>query len=246
MLYKNKTFTISYEVYGNKNNQSVLLLPQGTGFSSSVKRLAQALSETCYVISPDMPGVGESMSKNADLKNIAENFKIFMEDLGINKPIVFGYSYGGSMAIYLTKIMAVKALILVGTGNYFRYWQKILLSLIFVPTILFGIFRKLYAQVLNRYLHWRFYGFSDRQLKIINKRWYRSIWYNLPKYKSNIPALLINSPNDRICSKDSGAKLKEIYPNGKTILYSCGHYDYLNELETKSFADIKQFLFEME
>ena len=199
MLYKNKTFTISYEVYGNKNNQPVLLLPQGTGFSSSLKRL-----------------------------------------------VIFGYSYGGSTAIYLSKIMEAKALILVGTGNYFRYWQKILLSLIFVPTILLGIFRKIYAHVLTQYLGWHFHGFTDSQLKIINKRWYRSIWYRLPKYKSDIPALLLNSSNDRICSKESGVKLKEIYPNGKAILYSCGHYDYLNELEAGNFADIKQFLAETE
>lgn len=66
---------------------------------------ANELSQKIRVLTPDLPGFGESKLPTSDLKifDISEAIYQWLQDLGINETVVIGHSLGGYVALELAK-----------------------------------------------------------------------------------------------------------------------------------------------
>ena len=90
-----------YEVHGQ--GTPLLLLHGGTSTSGSWAAQMPKLSEHFQVITPDIRGHGKSInpSDNLSYRLMAEDIAALITHLGLEKPLVCGYSDGGQICLEL-------------------------------------------------------------------------------------------------------------------------------------------------
>lgn len=244
-IFKNKDFILSYIAKGNPKKQAVVLLPPGVGEASFFNDLIKILSEKYFVVSIDFPGAGRCVTKKegSNVIGISKYITYLLKKINIKKPVLVGYSYGGSVAIQLSKSIKLKSLVLIATGEYFNIISKTLLSLIFFPTIVSTKVSKIYAKLITKKGNLKLSSCSAEQLKIVGHRWYNIIWIKLPQnYKSSIKTLIIKSKKDGIVKQSSFDKLEKIFTNNKIVNLNCGHFHYLDILKKNNYKEIIDFI----
>lgn len=107
---------ISYEIFG-KANQTILFVHGWGGTKKSLQKLAGIASRRKWkAVVLDLPGFGQSDNPNKDwgVHEYAECIVAFTKELGIDNPVYFGHSFGGSAGIYIAanELMPLSKLIL--------------------------------------------------------------------------------------------------------------------------------------
>jgi pimeloyl-ACP methyl ester carboxylesterase len=92
---------IYYEKYGS--GEPLLLLHGGTMTSKSFGPLIPTLAEHFQVIAPDLRGHGQTInpSEKFSYRLLADDIAAFIETLGLDRPLICGYSDGGQIALEL-------------------------------------------------------------------------------------------------------------------------------------------------
>ena len=101
---KNKDFRISYHLQGNGEN---LVLLHGFLESKSIwNKFSEELSKKYCVISIDLLGHGESDSQSEihTMELMAENVKLVIDHLNIEKTVLIGHSMGGYVALAFAEL----------------------------------------------------------------------------------------------------------------------------------------------
>ena len=99
ILYKNIEFPIAYEVIGNGKDAIFL---HGWGSNKEVMKSAFGKMDGFRKLFIDMPGFGKSPNEavltTQDYANIVDRF---LEEIGFDKEIIVGHSFGGKVATLL-------------------------------------------------------------------------------------------------------------------------------------------------
>lgn len=116
MYFDSQGKKVFYEVLGNENRGTPILLVHGWGGSSqSLRRLGELLAVKYRIILLDLPGFGLSDRPEASwgLVEYARAIENLLKASKLSKVIYFGHSFGGSLGIYLaTHTSYIQALIL--------------------------------------------------------------------------------------------------------------------------------------
>ncbi len=225
-IYKSNNFDLEYFSYGDLSNSPIVLIPPGLGQASHFDDLVKNLEDKYFVITINLPGVGLSESESGELKDLALYISELLNKLEIKNPAILGESYGGSLAIEIDKLIKVKKLILLGSGEYFNPLIRFILKLLFLPALKSKVLRRSYAKLINPLGIFNFKEFSDLQLLQINKRWLSVLNYKINEAKSNTPVVYYLANKDIIVNKFSTKKLKEKFVQFKIYSVKGSHFEY--------------------
>jgi pimeloyl-ACP methyl ester carboxylesterase len=92
---------IYYETYGS--GRPLVLLHGGLGSGEMFGPILPALIDRHEVIAPDLQGHGRTadIDREISLELMGEDIAIFIQQLGLDRPDVLGYSLGGGVALQL-------------------------------------------------------------------------------------------------------------------------------------------------
>lgn len=92
-----------YHLDGDPRRPALMLLHGFTGSHESLGGLRQYLSSHFYVISPDLPGHGQSLIPSDDFSMVrtAERLEALVQRLDVEHLSLYGYSMGGRQALHL-------------------------------------------------------------------------------------------------------------------------------------------------
>jgi pimeloyl-ACP methyl ester carboxylesterase len=89
--------TLAYETHGS--GTPVVLLHGLTFDRRSWRPIVDRLGDDFHTIAVDLPGHGESTVPPADLDLVAIRLHAFLEELGVERPVVVGHSISGGVAM---------------------------------------------------------------------------------------------------------------------------------------------------
>lgn len=109
MFYKNKDFSLYYEVHGS-SDKHMLILPGWGDTRKTFAHFIEYYKKKYRVWIMDYPGFGKSTFPERDLTiyDYAILIKEFMEDKKIVNPILIAHSFGGRIATLLTTYLKVR------------------------------------------------------------------------------------------------------------------------------------------
>ena len=242
-IFSNETCSISYLKQGNPKNQSIIIFPDGPGDSFDYINLTNIL------LTLDLPGSDKTKFHSNKIQDMALPISKFIDKLKLSNPILIGQSFGGSLAIEISKLRKVKTLILIGAGEYFSFFEKIILSIIFFPPKFSKLLRRIYAKIISFILRLvkkplvlQIESRNDEQLKLIGDRFNKIIWYKLPNFKSDVKTFLINAKNDNVQRKKSIKKIKSIFSNHEIVTINTHHFDFQLDLKKDNFKILTNYL----
>lgn len=91
---------VRYRAFGSRDGRTVLVVH---GFRGNHRGLAQVVDELPQyrVVVPDLPGYGDSTPMTTlrhDVSGLAEFVRAFMEETGLERPVLLGHSFGTIIA----------------------------------------------------------------------------------------------------------------------------------------------------
>jgi 2-succinyl-6-hydroxy-2,4-cyclohexadiene-1-carboxylate synthase len=95
---------LNYEISGDRRSPAVLFLHGFMGSSADWQEVMAALGDRTFCIAPDLPGHGASLgltTRTYTIEGSARAAINTLDELGVERPIVAGYSMGGRIALYL-------------------------------------------------------------------------------------------------------------------------------------------------
>src|SRR5215210_1944875 len=95
---------LNHEVSGDRRSPAVLFLHGFMGSSADWQEVMAALGDRTFCIAPDLPGHGASLGLTTQTYTIEGSARAVtntLDELGVERPIVAGYSMGGRIALYL-------------------------------------------------------------------------------------------------------------------------------------------------
>lgn len=90
---------------GSRDGLAVLLVHDAPGSGEQLVPVMRALSTSCFVVAPDLPGHGESSAYAAQpaITDFASEMASLLSRLGIDSAVVVGIGFGSSVAIELAR-----------------------------------------------------------------------------------------------------------------------------------------------
>jgi|GEM_PF-935411 len=271
---------LHYQVIGS--GKPILIINGGPGINSNgFMNLAERLADLGYqCILYDQRGTGKSELKNIDSTTITmnlmtEDIEVIRNEIGCDKWIVFGHSFGGIMANYYASKFPnyisgiihsssggidlevlenagarINELLSESERDSLTYWRQQLSS---------------NPSEENRVNHSRAiakaYVVSDEHVPVVTARmkyvnmninslvWQdlRQMNYDCKQTLTNFqqPVLIVQGKQD-VVTDDMALAAHSTFPNSTLVfLDSCGHYGWLDQ-EKKYFGAIKKFLISVE
>lgn len=236
-IYKSNNFDLEYFSYGDLSNSPIVLIPPGLGQASHFDDLVKNLEDKYFVITINLPGVGLSESESGELKDLALYISELLNKLEIKNPAILGESYGGSLAIEIERLINVKKLILLGSGEYFNPFNRFIFEILFLPALKSKVLRRSYAKLINPLGIFNFKEFSDLQLLQINKRWISVLNYTIDSSESITPVIYYLANRDIVVNKSSIKKIKHKFSQFEIRLVKGTHFEYKSACLTLDICD---------
>ncbi|HEX6710840.1 MAG TPA: 2-succinyl-6-hydroxy-2,4-cyclohexadiene-1-carboxylate synthase [Rubrobacter sp.] len=101
MLHQN---SLNFEVSGDRRSPAVIFLHGFMGSSADWRDVTAALADRNFCIAVDIPGQGASLSLMPEaytIEGAARAVILTLDELGVERPVIVGYSMGGRLALYL-------------------------------------------------------------------------------------------------------------------------------------------------
>jgi pimeloyl-ACP methyl ester carboxylesterase len=226
--------TIHYE---EKGRGPVLVLLHGWGGSLvSLQPLQLLLAEKGFrVISLDLPGFGASQSPGKDfsLENFAEVIELVLAKLKIKSCVLFGHSFGGSIAVKISarKKVYVGKLILCNTAGIRKYKSK---KVKILKTVSHGarrIFQLPLLNVVYPFLRKVFYYYILRERDYIDQPQLSETFITIidedisdDLLRIDIPVLLLWGEKDKKTPVEHAKIMQKILKNVQVeIIKNVGH-----------------------
>lgn len=111
---------VYYSTYGDRTKPALILLHSLMVKGSTYRSLYAYLSDSFYIIAPDLPGFGKSSapSTNWTFSEYAHAVEKILASLKITKAVVVGHSFGGAVGMYLSFLSpTVSHLILISPSS---------------------------------------------------------------------------------------------------------------------------------
>ena len=105
---------INYELYGNKQEKTIVLLHGWGQNIQMMKPLGDSLSKEYQILVIDLPGHGNSEEPKEvwNLYNYVEAVHTLITSLKIKQPVLVGHSFGGKISLLYASKYEVKKLII--------------------------------------------------------------------------------------------------------------------------------------
>ncbi|WP_368013256.1 2-succinyl-6-hydroxy-2,4-cyclohexadiene-1-carboxylate synthase [Laspinema palackyanum] len=101
-----RLYDFHYQIFGNPQNPCILFLHGFMGRSDNFSEVIQHLSDKFYCVTVDLPGHGRTRIVGGDecyqMPKTAQGLMELLDELGIFRCYLLGYSMGGRLALYLT------------------------------------------------------------------------------------------------------------------------------------------------
>lgn len=226
---------IYYEEYGE--GQPLLLIHGGVLTGRSWQPYRAAFAEHYRVITPDSRGHGRTsnLAGSLSFRLLADDMVAFVQALDLQKPLIFGYSDGGQIALEIGMRYPDLPQALVIGGAYSeltegsRTWARSVLGDEESPDVDFAQFERNnsgFAQTLQR-LH----GPDGWQtlLQDIKPMWNASLNYTADDMARIVaPTLVLLGDRDDFVSVEEGVKLYRLLPNAEyAVVPGADHTDLI-------------------
>ena len=239
---------IFYEEYGS--GESLLLLHGGTVTSSMWHSQIPSLAQHFRVIALDSRGHGRTNNPTGEFsyRLMADDVAAFIQTLGLTKPLIYGYSDGGQIALEIgMRYPGLTAALVVGAA-----WYKFSETYLnFLKAIGFegpGVVNIEQVQEVAPYLvklwetehsrpddpeYWQ------KLLKQISTMWWTPLDYTAEDFqKITEPALILVGDRDDLIELEQAVEMYRLIPNAElTILPNGTHMSTFGKLSTDIVLD---------
>jgi pimeloyl-ACP methyl ester carboxylesterase len=228
---------VYYEHYGE--GEPLLLVHGGTATSQSWASHLPAFTEHFEVFTPDSRGHGRTDNPTGELgyRVMADDLASFIDALGLQMPLVLGYSDGGQISLELGLRYPGLARALVLGGTQFRFSEAYLEAVRSLLAIAEG--EELDPEKLEReqpdwvaYLreaHGHVYGpeYWKAYVKQIAALWLRPLRYT-PEDIAAVtdPVLLLVGDRDGVCTEES-IELFSVLPNAELAVAAASDHGFI-------------------
>jgi pimeloyl-ACP methyl ester carboxylesterase len=228
---------VYYEHYGE--GEPLLLVHGGTATSQSWASHLPAFTEHFEVFTPDSRGHGRTDNPTGELgyRVMADDLASFIDALGLQMPLVLGYSDGGQISLELGLRYPGLARALVLGGTQFRFSEAYLEAVRSLLAIAEG--EELDPEKLEReqpdwvaYLreaHGHVYGpeYWKAYVKQIAALWLRPLRYT-PEDIAAVtdPVLLLAGDRDGVCTEES-IELFSVLPNAELAVAPASDHGFI-------------------
>jgi pimeloyl-ACP methyl ester carboxylesterase len=228
---------VYYEDYGE--GEPLMLIHGGTATSQSWASHLPAFTEHFEVFTPDSRGHGRTDNPTGELgyRVMADDLASLIDALGLQRPLVLGYSDGGQIALELGLRYPGLARALVLGGTQFRFSEAYLEAVRSLLGITEG--EELDTEKLEReqpewvaYLceaHGHVYGpeYWKMYVKQIAALWLRPLRYT-PEDISAVtdPVLLLVGDRDGVCTEES-VELFRVLPNAELAVAPASDHGFI-------------------
>ncbi|XMB86937.1 alpha/beta hydrolase [Mycoplasmatota bacterium WC44] len=220
---------MNYEVYGE--GQDILILHGWGGDLTSLEEVGHLLKSKYKVWLLDLPGFGDSKIKYPyDLNDFVLELRKFVNDNGIEKPILIGHSFGGRIIIKYSVNYDVDRIVLIDSAGVVRqniiYYYKVC-SYKLVRTILRTFGHKNLIEKYRERKSSNDYNNSSLIMKEVLKKIYVDLRSSIKSI--SVDTLLIWGEKDTITPlKDGKLMNKLIEHSGLVIIPNAGHFPFLD------------------
>ncbi len=196
--------------------------------------------ETSNIVIFDYPGIGKApAAKHAKLEELAVRFITTLEDLGFQKVVLIGISFGGCVANeMIDKKPELFTKIVIAASGEFLFFpiKQIFISMVFINIYLpftSSLIKFLLVDVVKFFEP---FDLNDVHSLVIMGR---SVFkYKIGKQQHNTPAQLIFLKNDCVVRPDSIPKMLAKYPNNTVINLDIHHRKSLDKNEKEKVEKI--------
>lgn len=223
-----KDLNINYIQYGEGKD---IILLHGWGQNiEMMKPLGDCFSDRFRITILDLPGFGESdePKETWTIQKYCDMLEVFINKVGIKKPIVIGHSFGGRLAIRYSADHPIEKLVLFGSPCI-RIQENLSITVKFLKTI-----KKLpglndLGEYMKKYIGSRDYKAAS---PIMRQTLVEVVNEDLSKYAREIeePTLLIWGDQDTEAPVKEAKELEKIMIDAALILLPGTHYAYLENL----------------
>lgn len=203
------------------------------------------------VISLDLPGFGESDEPTVSwgTADYADFLKMFLDQLKVNQPIVFGHSFGGRILLKAASQLDFRKMILTGSAGlipkrsadyYWRLYTYKALKWLYLNTFL----KKDYPNWLSTKQRQRgsadYNQASERMKQVLRQCVNEDLRAELPAIE--VDCLLLWGTNDTATPLTDGEVMVRRLPHARLELFEGGtHYAFLEKKE-RTFTLMDEFL----
>ena len=230
---------LTYEESGDCNNPPVLLMHGWGCDHSTVKYIADSISDKRRVINIDLPGHGES-DEPSEIWGV-EEFTVLIEklisELKLINPAVIGHSFGGRVGIILASRNKIEKLVLVDAAGIKpkrkpKYYIKVY-SYKFIKRLITAIYPKEKAEKKISDLQAK-RGSADykNSSPVMRGIMSKCVNQDLKKYMPLIktPTLLMWGENDTATPLSDALIMEKLIPDAGLVNFKgCGHYSFLDD-----------------
>lgn len=239
MIVEINGLKIHFKVSGQGRD---LVMLHGWGADiSSLRPLHRHYERFFRTYSLDLPGFGlsDQPPHKWGVAEYAETVASFLQNLGLNQPIILGHSFGGKISVYLAAHQQpLHKLILVDSAgivpkrraNYYLrvYLYKTARCIAELPGL-----KKIFGKKLQAFKNQA--GSQDyRNAKgVMRETLVKVVNEDLTDMLSRIkvPTLLVWGRDDTATPVDDGRLMEQLIPGaGLVVLQGAGHYSYLDRL----------------
>jgi pimeloyl-ACP methyl ester carboxylesterase len=228
---------VYYEVYGE--GEPLLLIHGGTVTSQSWASHLPAFTEYFQVFTPDSRGHGRTDNPTGELgyRAMADDAAALINALGLQRPLVLGYSDGGQIALELGMRYPGLARALVSGGTQFRFSEAYLEAVRSLLGITEG--EEVDPEKLEReqpdwvaYLreaHGQVYGpeYWKAYVRQIAALWLRPLRYTFEDFATlTDPMLLLVGDRDGVCTEES-VELFRVLPNAELAVAPASDHGFI-------------------
>lgn len=233
---------INYELYGNKQEKTIVLLHGWGQNIQMMKPLGDSLSKEYQILVIDLPGHGNSEEPKEvwNLYNYVETVHALITSLKIKQPVLVGHSFGGKISLLYASKYEVKKLIILA-APFKKEIQKLSLK-----TRCLKALKKVPG--LNKLENWakQHMGSTDYRnaSPIMRQILVNHVNLDITEEikKITVPTLLIWGTMDEAVPLARAYELESMIPNAGVVEYEgCTHYAYLERLN-QTVSVIRQFM----
>ena len=233
---------INYELYGNKQKKTIVLLHGWGQNIEMMKPLGNPLSKEYQILVIDLPGHGNSEEPKEvwSLYDYVEAVHTLITSLKIKHTVLVGHSFGGKISLlYASKYEVEKLIIL--AAPFKKEIQKLSLK-----TKCLKVLKKVPG--LNKLENWakQHMGSTDYRnaSPIMRQILVNHVNLDITEEikKITVPTLLIWGTMDEAVPLARAYELESMIPNAGVVEYEgCTHYAYLERLN-QTVSVIRQFM----
>lgn len=229
---------VHYEETGRADGRPVILMHGWGCDHTTVRSIAKILEPGMRVISPDLPGHGQSPDPTSvwGVYEYADMIAELIDKLKLNDPVLIGHSYGGRVAIVLASRLPLTKMMLVDAAGIkprrpLKYYLKVYSYKTAKRLLPWLLGKKRGERVLER---WRsragssdYRQSSPMMQRVMSRSVNQDLTPLLPRIKAS--TLLVWGENDTATPlRDAHIMEKNIPDAGLVTFADAGHYSFLD------------------